>query len=479
MLITISACQKDAHLLIDLLKWIELLGRCDNHIALLVFDSATPFDDVLAAREIAERISKGVEVVTNDVSVLGWVEGPKSLFLNAAQWAQNNKMDFLVMETDSVPIATGWCDVIESEYKKCGRKFMGHVYASGNPSLPPMVMSGIGVYAHDSYTLLHQMIREGANWDMAMTPGVINEAHDTQLIRHLWGEMNNPPVFGDENIPGTAQFCLKQIPSECVLWHRSKDHSLIRSLRRRDYPHTITTKPITVVFPVAQDIGLAILHAQWMHQMGFKSTHKAIISFDATVDVIKLKEFENLITPLFSNVELFTYPTPPNRGWPYAPNWAWQHLANHMSQQDRPWLWSEADSVFLVATALDQIQTEYEKSKHLFMGPKVKGMGHFNGGMIYPPDAAIRMPMAMRCTDLAWDYVTRQEMAHDAHDASHLMQHVWSIMGEDAVEVGGGQVPSNVTLERANRWIRKGAVMIHRIKDTSLLTLLMHGIYKP
>lgn len=479
MLVTFSVHRGDAHLLIDLLHWIEVLGPCKSHLALICADAATPFNDVLEARAIAERIFKGCEVITNDVSVSGWIEGPKSLFLNAAQWAQNNNMPFLVMETDSIPLKPGWADAIEAEYKACGKKFMGHIYPSGNPALPPIVMSGIGVYSQDTYSLLHRMVRDGSNWDMAMTPGVINDAHDTPLIRHLWGEMNNPPVFGDENIPGTAQFCLKQIPADCVLWHRDKFHSLIRSLRRRDYPHTITTKPIVVVFPVAQDIGLAILHAQWMHKMGFKSDHKSVISFDATVDMHKLKEFENLIRPLFASVEMFTYPTPPNRSWPHAPNWAWQHLANHMSHQEHPWLWFEADAVALVPSWLEQLQGEYERAKHLFMGPHVKGMRHSNGSMVYPADASLRMPTAMKATSMAWDYVCAPEMMHDCHDCSHLSQHIWSVIGEDAVEVGGGQVPVNVTPERAQRWLRKGSVMVHRIKDTSLLTLLLHGIYKP
>jgi hypothetical protein len=478
MLIAFSVCRRDARLLIDLLKWIEVLGPCKNHIALIVADAATVGGDVMEAHEIADRVFKGCQVITNDVSVDGWIEGPKSLFLTAAQWAQNNGMPFLVMETDSIPLKPGWADAIYAEYKACGKKFMGHIYPSNSTALPPMVMSGIGVYSADTYTLLSDMVRAGQNWDMAMTPGVIGNAHDTPMIRHLWGEQGNPPVFGDEAIPGTAQFCLKQIPTDCVLWHRSKDHSLIRQLRRRDYPATISTLPIVVVFPVAQDIGFAVLHAQWMKQMGVKHDRKAIISFDATVDMHKLKEFENLITSLFSSVEMFTYPTPPVRGWPMAPNWAWQHIANHMSHQDHPWLWMEADAVALVPDWLTKIQQEYERAKHLFMGPKVKGMGHCNGVAVYPADASERMPMAMKATSQAWDYVARAEMAHDTHDSSELTQHIWSVMGEDAIEVGGGQLPVNVTPERAQRWIKKSAVMVHRIKDTSLLTLLMHGAYK-
>lgn len=478
MLATFSVHRGDSRLLIDLLNWIEVLGPQRDHIALLVADAATPFNDVLEAQSIAERIFKECVVVTNDVSVSGWIDGPKSLFLTAAQWAQNNGMPFLVLETDSIPLKPGWLDAIDKEYQACGKKFMGHVYPSGNPQLPPLVMSGIGVYEANSYARLGEMVRAGANWDMAMTAGVIDDAHDSKLIRHLWGEANNPPVFGDVNIPGTAQFCLKQIEPECVLWHRDKTHSLIRSLRRRDYPDTIKSKPITVVFPVANDISLALMHARWMRQMGCKHAHKAVISFDGSVNVQLLNEFKNQIEPMFESVEMFTYPTPPIRAWPQAPNWAWQHLANHMSFQDRPWLWMEADAVALVPTWLEQLQAEYEKAKHLFMGPKVKGMAHANGSMVYPADAATRMPLAMKATNHAWDYVCAPEMMHDCHDSSHLSNHIWSIMGEDASEVGGGQVPANCTPERAKRWLKKGAVMVHRIKDFSLLTCLMSGTYK-
>lgn len=479
MIAAFSVCRKDSRLLIDLLKWIEFLGAQKDHIALICADAATVFDDVLEAKEIADRVFKGCKVVTNDVSVEGWTAGSKSLFLTAAKWAQNNNMPFLIMETDAIPLRKGWLDAIAMEYTACGKPFMGHVYPGGAPNLPPLVMSGIGVYAPNTYTQVQEVVTAGGNWDMAMTPVVVPQAHNTNLIHHIWGEMNNPPVFADENIPGTAQFCLKQINPEAVIFHRDKTHSIIRCIRRRDFPDTITTQPITVVFPVAQDIPLALMHARWMRQMGCKHNHHAIIAFDGTISVPMLNEFKNLIAPMFAKLDLFTYPTPPVRGWPQAPNWAWQHVANHMSYQERPWLWMEADAVALVPNWIEQLQAEYEKARHLFMGPKVKGMRHSNGCMVYPPDAANRLPSAMKATTQAWDYICSQDMMHDCHDSSHLTQHIWSIMGEDAIEVGGGQVPANVTPERAARWIKKGAVMIHRIKDQSLITCLMSGAYKP
>lgn len=479
MIAAFSVCKRDSRLLIDLLKWIEFLGPQKEHLALICADAATVFNDIIEAKEIAERVFKGCVVVTNDVSVDGWIEGPKSLFLTTAQWAQSNNMPFLLMETDAIPLKAGWLDAIAAEYETCGKPFMGHVYPSGNPALPPLVMSGIGVYAPATYTLVQEVVRAGANWDMAMTPVVVPHAHHTNLIHHIWGEMNNPPVFADENIPGTAQFCLKQINPEAVIFHRDKTHSIIRCLKRRDHPELITALPITVVFPVAQDIPLALMHARWMRQMGCKHEHKCVIAFDGTINVHLLNEFKNAIEPMFASVEMFTYPTPPIRAWPQAPNWAWQHVANHMSFQDRPWLWMEADAVALVPNWLEQLQAEYEKAKHLFMGSKVKGLGHMNGCGVYPADAANRMPIAMKCTARAWDYDCKPEMIHDCHDASHLMNHWWSVMGEEISPVGGGQIPQNITADQMRRWVTKGSVFLHRVKDFSALTHLMSGAYKP
>jgi len=133
MLVTFSVCLKDAHLLIDLLKWIEVLGPCKNHVALITADAATPFDDVLEARTIADRIFKGTEVITNDVPVSGWIEGPKSLFLTAAQWAKNAGMPFLQIDSDAIPLKPGWLDVIDATYKSCGQPYMGICSIRSNP----------------------------------------------------------------------------------------------------------------------------------------------------------------------------------------------------------------------------------------------------------------------------------------------------------------------------------------------------------
>ncbi len=480
MLVTFHTFEKDVSDLQRQMRWMEKLGPCTDHDAVICADAATPFDQVIAASKIAQRIFRTVKVISNGTSVIGWIEGPKSLFLVGARHAAEVGQPFLVMETDAVPLRTGWLDAIAVEYASRGAKYLGHVYDCNHVALPNRLLSGIAVYHHE--VIRHEdAIRAGANWDVAITPCIIAESSHTSLIHHLWGEADRPPVFSEKPVYGTEVFCIDQIPKEAVIWHRNKDGSLIHQLSRRLFPHERLCKPITVVFPVCNnDIHLAIHHAKWLRMLHReKWPHAAVVAFDRSVNVGLAAVFQALLRELFQEVQQFCYAIPPVSGWPHAPNFAFQSVAWKMTEQSNPWLWMEADAVVLKADWLQQLQEEYERAGKPWMGPHVNGMSHVNGNMIYPHDAAHRMPKAMTCTGLAWDYVAGEEIVRECHNASHLLQHIWSILGDQAIEVGGGEVPANITIDRAQRWIKKGAVMLHRVKDNSLLNLLMSRQFLP
>jgi len=109
----------------------------------------------------------------------------------------------------------------------------------------------------------------------------------------------------------------------------------------------------------------------------------------------------------------------------------------------------------------------------------VAHMGHCQGTSIYPCDAALRMPGAMGCgAGHAFDMQTK-EIIHDCHDASHLMFHLWTLLGRMAHPVGGGEIPANITAAEVSQWLPKSAVFCHRIKDSSLVNLLLRGEFKP
>lgn len=455
-----------------LLGWIADLGGCANHDCLLIADQKVDWRDAMKCKELAELSFKTVNIISNEDAAVGWKAGSTSMFKAAAIYALNHNCPFYFNEPDAIPLRHGWLDTIENEYKTCGKPFMGALVGHETPNLPNPILEGCSVYPADTWAKIAAAWNPSESWVLACAHIFTPQAHGSNLFHSLWGEMNNPPVFAEKNIPGTNVLCLKNIRPEAAVFHRSKGGSLIRLLQKTRG----ISKPIVVVFPVCPgDMHLALHHAKWLQSMKRKWGHRAVISFDTSINLIHLTEFRNILLECFDSVETFKYPIPPVGGWPHAPNWAWQRTADHMSYQDNAWLWMEADAVALVPDWLERIDDEYQGCGKSWMGSIVKDMGHMNGVGIYPSDAALRMPLAMRSTNLAWDYVCKPEIIHDAHNASHVMGHIWTIANGEAIETGGGELPNRVSIEQAQRWVKPHWSIVHRIKSLDLINLLMGG----
>lgn len=473
-----------------LLEWIANLGEYKSHDCLIVADAGTAALSVMEAHKLASGIFREARVTSNAESVKGWPAGCYSLFTTATEYvAKEWPQPFLILEPDAVPLKPGWLDFIERDYKACGQPFMGHIYKCEQPALPRQLMSGIAVYPANTFELLPKR-ETPVHWDVDGAEMMVSHGADTKLIQHLFGEMALPPTFVDvpfSGVPGSVRpphpIPLSWIPPEACIFHRDKTHSLIRLLERRYAPRP--SKPIICVFNVSpHDIDLAIHHARWlvtlMKRNGKPWAHTAVLAHDPSADAVKLNTFQALLRQCFERVDVFVYSMPHTLGYPAAANWSWQSTAIHMSSRGQPWLWIEADAVVLRENWIDQIQSAYDRCGKSWFGPHVKQLGHSNGGMVYPSDAADRMPTAMRLiNEGAFDYSGSQEYMHDCADASALLCHIWTIMNDEASPVGGGQIPANVTPERARRWIPKSSVMVHRIKCPSLVNILQSGEYKP
>jgi hypothetical protein len=457
-----------------LISWIGDLGGAGNHDCLLIADQKVDWKDALKCKELAELSFKTVNIISNEAGTVGWIEGANSMFKAAAIYALEHNRPFYFNEPDAIPLKYGWLDAIENEYKTCGKKYMGALVGHETPNLPNPYLEGCSVYPADTWTKIAPVWKSNTAWPIACASIFTPQAHGSNLMQSLWGEINNPPVFAEKNIPGTNVFCLKQLNPEAVVFHRSKGGSLIRLLQKSRG----ISKPIVVVFPVCTgDMHLALHHARWLRSMNRKWGHKAVISFDTTINLIHLMEMRNHLLECFESVETFKYPIPPVGGWPHAPNWAWQRTAQEIARQDNAWLWMEADAVALVPDWIERIDDEYQGCGKSWMGSIVKGMGHMNGVGVYPSDACFRMPLAMASTNLAWDYVCRPEIQHDLHDAP-MMGHIWTIANGEAIETGGGELPDRVSQEQARRWIKPHWSIVHRIKSADLINLLSQG-WKP
>lgn len=386
------------------------------------------------------------------------------------------KEPFLIIEPDAIPLKAGWLDQIEKFYARLQPgAFLGHIYDCTQPFMPERLMSGIAVYPANTKDLFPPM-PEPQHWDVFGAAIMVKLGIDTPLIRHFFGQRELPPFFvskRSESSPINAM-TLDAIPTECVLWHRDKTHSLIRILRG------VTPAKIAVCFNVhAGDIGLAVTHSVWLRKMGRQHEHKAIICHDPSCPVTSLNALEINLRAAFSEVETCVYSRPPIPSYPAAANWAFQSVALHMANQKSPWIWFESDAVALKPDWLEQLQSEYESCGASWMGPVVQHMNHLQGTAIYPADAAQRMPHAMRAGErTAFDMEGDQDTRHDRHDASRLMFHCWTVLNGGFCPVGGGDVPANISIELA-RTIPRTAVFAHRFKDESLLRLLISGEFRP
>lgn len=476
VVLVVMAChQGDVIQLQELLRWIKKLGPLKSHKALIVADSATAFTDAINVKSLADEIFADSRLITNEQPVSGWPDGPYSLFTTALK---NVAEPFLILEPDAIPLRTGWLDAISEDYARCGQPFMGFVYKCDQPNLPSRLMSGIACYPANAIDYL-PIQEKPVHWDVAGAAAMVANGFDSKLFHHFFGEMNLPPTFVPRKTPTSPRnaFTLEDIPGESVIFHRNKDHSLIRLLDRKLFGPTDTAK-IVVCFNVHQgDLGLALSHSEWLKRLGTNS-HKAYLCYDPSCPVVPLNRLEQNLRQCFSEVENFVYPRPPFPGYPANANWAWQSVALKMSENQNPWLWFEADGVVLKASWLDELQAEYNAAGFSWMGAIVPHLGHLQGTAIYPHDAAQRMPRAMSCGEgVAFDMEANFDTAGDRHDASHLCFHVWTIMNGEFCPVGGGDLPANIRADQARK-IPKSSVFIHRVKDDSLIRLLLSGEYR-
>lgn len=237
LLVAFPFCAKDVARLHDLLQWcFELSGRV-NYEALLVADPATPWDDGVKALHLAEKAFQRVDICSLPTHVEGWIPGSNALFRLAAEKACERKTPFVFVEADAVPLKPDWLDQLADAYQRSGKPFMGVLISHQRPNLPSPYLEGVAIYPPDSLEIM-RVWPDDLSWTLGTAGTVVSRATSSPLFHHLWGETNNPPTFRENNIPGTNVFCPRQIPPEAVIYHRAKDGSLIRLLRKaRGIPH--------------------------------------------------------------------------------------------------------------------------------------------------------------------------------------------------------------------------------------------------
>lgn len=240
MLVVIPFCPADAEGAIELLNWIIQLGGCPAHQCLLVADCALGWGLCLDAVKLSNTAFRSAELITNEGPVNDWIKGANSLFSAAARHIyQKNQSPFLWCEPDNIPLKPGWVDDIEVAYRQGGQPFMGAVIRHDSAGLPNPYLEGNAVYPGDAWQRMQGLFRDDVAWNLACTSCILPNAFNSPLFHHFWGPAKGgAPTFWDFKSPDSPVnvFTLGNISPGAVMFHRSKDGTLIRLLRRKLYP---------------------------------------------------------------------------------------------------------------------------------------------------------------------------------------------------------------------------------------------------
>lgn len=426
MWVATGLCRKDFLLAKSLMQWIGQLNQSLSHGALLICDPDVEWSDAHDLLSITSKVFQRVEIITTDESWQSWPAGPNVLFKAAAQFFQNRRIGpWLWLEPDSVPLKKGWLDALQSAYFAAGKPFFGSVMQATEPNMPRDYLAGIAVYPQDALRRMLPAWDESKAFDVATASVTVPCAANTLLIQHFWGQKDLPPTFALNKTSESPinTLTLESINPEAVLWHRSKDMTLLRLLGYRE--PLLTEIVIDVVFPAcSNDARLMVKNLKWLGFLHGKKNTTAVLLIDAAIVSGGRSDLINAAKAAFSDVVVHVYSSR-GSGWPHGPNCAFQEACYVMSNRPnaRSWLWYEADMVAVAQDWLEQLSHEYVQAKRPFMGTIIECMGwHLQGTAIYPPNVQHYCRSLPRIKE-AFDVALNPEITPYRHRANHLMKH--------------------------------------------------------
>lgn len=225
---------KDQEQAVRLAAWIcELSPDLRRHSVLIVHDARCALDSVAAIQGSLSSTFGTVEsIAIADDAYDSWPHSCNLMFRRAGKHIElgPNPEPWLWLEPDAIPLRPDWLDTIEAEYKTAGKPFMGDRVEVADV---PLHQSGVGVYPAtlSNHGGLAYLALEIA-WDVFAAEQIVPQSHFTKLIEHSWKRDH----VTKENLLVTFDSLdqvEREISPEAVIYHASKDGSLIERLRER------------------------------------------------------------------------------------------------------------------------------------------------------------------------------------------------------------------------------------------------------
>lgn len=218
MLVALSYHSGDHEQAARLANWIAELGGCKGHSLLLLRESSASL-----IPKFAESFDKVTTLEYGDDRWNKWPESCNHVFQKTARYiAHLTPQPWLWLEPDAVPLKAGWLDAIQAEYVSAKKPFMGDRVTASSTGEQITYMSGIGVYpAHVVRHAGEALMAREQPFDTFARRQILGQMHKTLLIQHVW---KRPTFESMEDVRNG-------IRPEAVLYHASKDGSLIARLR--------------------------------------------------------------------------------------------------------------------------------------------------------------------------------------------------------------------------------------------------------
>jgi hypothetical protein len=233
LMVVLPVCIKDADLLFKCLNWMVELDGQNQFDCLLSYDPSLGPVWLDRLRAAARRAFRTVHEFTYPRPVREtWPDACNVTFRASAQHMQAAlHRPWLWFEADCVPLKPDWLPALALEYQNCGQPVMG-------PVIPEVGhMNGTALYPADFANLSPRaMSAVDVAWDTSMTADIVGKVHDcSRLFCHRWGMVNDAlhPSQGPAPHFASTLAVDQWIPPEAVIFHRSKDGSLIDQLRAK------------------------------------------------------------------------------------------------------------------------------------------------------------------------------------------------------------------------------------------------------
>lgn len=229
--VVIPLCEKDFLLTVHLLEWLQALKGTQK----LDYDCVFVFH-FFGFKQMNYLGFLGRDVFRHCHFIIpasgpkrdGWPHGPNYLFQETL-----NSMNepFLWLEPDCIPLCPEWLDSLNEEYFRMQMPFMGTINSDQNKSH----FSGVAVYPKDARHWYKNKFPTEVAFDMVPQDEIMANCHDTNLIHNFWGKKGLPPTFKENLEKSDPENTLTPdaIKKTAVLFHRCKDGSLSKILRKR------------------------------------------------------------------------------------------------------------------------------------------------------------------------------------------------------------------------------------------------------